>query len=432
MDVKNSLVSKLLDNEVSAKRSALSKFGEKLWKFTKSKLSTRYGYKMQVDDSYLIGVVNNFIKQYDKKFESRSLNENGLLCDTTVLIPIDTNTFLYCIAGSPLDVDTNTKLLLEASSNNNDRGLNTKLKIYLYGKYAKKYLQLLKSKIQKKNNGSLRIFNISANANNEKGGDSFSSIISDLVPRSIDTLYYEGDIKEQVIKHIDGFFKTKDLYKEKNINYKTSLLLYGIAGSGKSSLANAIAVKYGLDLVNIDLGSFDKLDINMVTKCINGDDKTYVVLIEDIDTIFNVDREQNTQDRDDKKVVNKMLQFLDSNSSPNNVIFILTTNYIDKLDAAILRKGRVDKNVHIGPIGKEKTEEMIRSFDLSEESVQKLLHKYTNNEYTVQATIQADVLDEVKAELQAKAGELPDTELMKSNPVESNEVEDNKEEESNE
>ena len=348
------------------------------------------------------------------------------------MIPIDTNTFLYCIAGSPLDVDTNTKLLLEASSNNNDRGLNTKLKIYLYGKYAKKYLQLLKSKIQKKNNGSLRIFNISANANNEKGGDSFSSIISDLVPRSIDTLYYEGDIKEQVIKHIDGFFKTKDLYKEKNINYKTSLLLYGIAGSGKSSLANAIAVKYGLDLVNIDLGSFDKLDINMVTKCINGDDKTYVVLIEDIDTIFNVDREQNTQDRDDKKVVNKMLQFLDSNSSPNNVIFILTTNYIDKLDAAILRKGRVDKNVHIGPIGKEKTEEMIRSFDLSEESVQKLLHKYTNNEYTVQATIQADVLDEVKAELQAKAGELPDTELMKSNPVESNEVEDNKEEESNE
>lgn len=417
MEIKNTLVSRLLDSEVSAKRSALSKFGEKLWKFAKSKLSTRYGYKIEITDDYLIGVVNNFIKQYDKKFENRQLNENGLLCDTTVLINIDENTFLYCSAGNPLEVDTTTKLLIESNKSEGSRSISTRLKVFLYGKYAKKYLQLLKSKITRKNTGNLRIFNISANANSDKQGDSFSSVISDLIPRDISTLFYDGDIKEQVLAHIDGFFKTKDLYKEKNLNYKTSLLLYGEPGTGKSSLANALCAHYNIDMVLIDLNTFDKLDINMVTKCINGDDKTYLVLIEDIDTVFNVNRSQETLDKDDKKVVNKMLQFLDSNNSPNNVIFICTTNHIDKLDAAILRKGRIDKNIYVGPIDKTKAETMIRSFDLTEDSVDKLLSKYDDDARINQSTLQAEILDFVKLELQAKAGDIPDSDHISSNPI---------------
>ena len=164
----------------------------------------------------------------------------------------------------------------------------------------------------------------------------------------------------------------------------------------------------------IDLNTFDKLDINMLTKCINGDDKTYLVLIEDIDTVFNVNRQQETLEKDDKKVVNKMLQFLDSNSSPNNVIFICTTNHIDKLDEAILRKGRIDKNIYVGPISKETAVTMCKSFDISDESIERILTKFpdsitlengSESNYTVnQSTLQAEILDQIKADLAAKAG----------------------------
>ena len=415
MELKNSIINKLFDDEISVKKSAANKFAEKIWMFAKSKLSTRYGYSIDISDSYLITVVNNFIKSYDARFESRNVNEQGLLYNTTVTLLIDENTLLHVQAGNPFDTSETTKLLLETSNGGNDRSYGTKLKIYLYGKYAKKHLNILKSKITKKNTGNLRIFNISANSSVDKA-ESFQSIISDLTNRDLDTLFYDGDIKEQIKAHIDGFFKTKDLYQEKNINYKTSLLLYGPPGSGKSSLANAICNKYGIDMVLIDLNSFDRLDANMVTKCINGDDKTYLVLIEDIDTVFNVDRNQETLEKDDKKVVNKLLQFLDSNSSPNNVIFICTTNHIEKLDAALLRRGRIDKNCYIGPITKEKARVMCESFEISEDSINKVLSKFPeytedengNKNYNTvnQSTLQGEILDQVKAELAAKAGQI--------------------------
>ena len=412
MDLKNSVLNRLFQDEVSTKKTAMNRFTEKLWKFAKDKISTHYGYNCQIDDEYMISIVNNFIKTYDPKFESRNMSENNLLCNTAIFLTLDTNTFMYVIAGNPFSVDDNTKLLLEYSSERS-KSYGTRLKIYIYGRYAKKYLRLLKSKIQKKSTGNLRIFNISANSSvNDK--DSFQSVISDLIARDVDTLFYENNIKENVIAHIDGFFKTKDLYKEKNINYKTSLLLYGPPGTGKSSLANALCNKYGIDMVLIDLNTFDKLDINMLTKCINGDDKTYLVLIEDIDTVFNVNRQQETLEKDDKKVVNKMLQFLDSNSSPNNVIFICTTNHIDKLDEAILRKGRIDKNIYVGPISKETAVTMCKSFDISDESIERILAKFpdsitlengSESNYTVnQSSLQAEILDQIKADLAAKAG----------------------------
>ena len=163
------------------------------------------------------------------------------------------------------------------------------------------------------------------------------------------------------------------------------------------------------------MNTFDRLDIDMVTKCINGDEKTYLVLIEDIDTVFNVNRDQESLGKDDKKVVNKLLQFLDSNSSPNNVIFICTTNYREKLDVALLRKGRIDKNVYIGPIDKEKAEQMVRSFDLTEESVQEILAKFKDDEKINQSSLQGEILDYTKAELAAKAGQIIDVKEDKKN-----------------
>ena len=91
------------------------------------------------------------------------------------------------------------------------------------------------------------------------------------------------------------------------------------------------------------MNSFKTLNVSMLTQSINADDKQYVILLEDIDTIFNsLDRTSENIDKEEKEIINKMLQFLDSNSSPNNVIFIATTNHIEKLDAAIVREGRFD------------------------------------------------------------------------------------------
>jgi len=399
---RNNFIKNLAIDEVDGFKSAGVKFATKLWNYGKSKLAHRYGYSVEIVDNYKISVINDWIKSIDKDFDKRIVSDNGLLSDTSILIPIEENTILYIVAGDPLSTDTNTKLLLEYNSNSDNR-VNNRLKIFIYGKYAKKYLTIIRSKIVRKESDNLKIFNISANKQ-EGDKESFQSIISDLKPRDIDTLFYEDGIKESVINHIDGFFRSKELYEEKNINYKTSLLLYGQPGTGKSSLANAICNKYGLDMVLVDMNSFDKLDVNLLTQCINGDNKTYVVVLEDIDTVFDINRDSDSLEKDDKKVINKLLQFLDSNSSPNNVIFIATTNHIEKLDEAIKRKGRIDKNVYIGPINKDKAREMCESFDISEDSINTILESHKDDYLINQSTLQADILDAIKIETANAAG----------------------------
>lgn len=57
--------------------------------------------------------------------------------------------------------------------------------------------------------------------------------------------------------------------------------------------------------------------------------------------------------------IKQLLQFLDSSQSPNNVIFIATTNYIDRLDHALVRKGRFDLKIELDDFNKDTARKML-------------------------------------------------------------------------
>ena len=145
----------------------------------------------------------------------------------------------------------------------------------------------------------------------------------------------------------------------------------------------------------------------MLTNCINADDNRFVILLEDIDTIFNtLDREdaEETMDKDTKKVVNKLLQFLDSNSSPTDCIFIATTNHVEKLDEAITRKGRFDLQKEIGRINYDKATEMCRSFNIPEADIDSILYpdNAERRDLFNQSSLQADILSYFKTKMEEK------------------------------
>lgn len=395
-------ISRILDNEYSNIKNGYENLLESTFNLLKYKLITRYGYLLEVRDEYRLNVVNKYLSTIDKNFNKRTKSDDGLLCNTQMCIPVDKNTFVFVIAGNPMIGSNNIRYILM----NSDRYAYNLIKIYFFGRFAAKYYNDLKSKISARNTQGLKIFNVSA-TKDEDSKENFQSIIYDLGSRSIDTLFYENDIKESIVKHIDWFFKSRHIFEEKNIGYKTSMLLYGEPGTGKSSLVKALCTKYNIDMVLVDMTTFEDLDLNILTQCIDGDDKTYLILLEDIDTLFDLDRETKDITKDDRKVINKLLQFLDSNSSPNNVIFVCTTNHVDKLDSAIMRRGRLDKKFLIGPLNKDKAREMCESFNIDKEYIDNILSRYDNNDKINQSFLQGEILEAVKM-MAMKEGENDD------------------------
>lgn len=211
-------------------------------------------------------------------------------------------------------------------------------------------------------------------------------------PRNMESLVYSYNEAEHIIEHLDRFIDSIHFYKSKQLLYKTGLLLYGEPGTGKSTLVKMLATKYDRNIVQINISNINSIDFAELTTMINNDIyEKYIVLLEDIDTLYlkrDIQKDKEEEKEEDeymghrkKKSVHEslhdLMQFLDSNSSPNNVIFVATTNDIGALDAAMLRDGRFDLKIEIKPIKESEIERFCEIFEVDYQSnKEKILADY--------------------------------------------------------
>lgn len=206
--------------------------------------------------------------------------------------------------------------------------------------------------------------------------ESLRMTYSHMDPRSMDTLFFSNNEKEKIISHLNQFVKVQGFYTEHQLLYKTGILLYGTGGVGKSSLCKAIATMYDRDILSINVAHLASIDLDKLSKAIMVDEeRTYIVLLEDIDTLF-LNRGDKDVSREDNAIINKLLQFLDSNTSPSNVIFIATTNHVDRLDPALLRAGRFDIKVEIRELVEEDLRKFCKYFLLDDEAIDGIINEY--------------------------------------------------------
>jgi len=166
----------------------------------------------------------------------------------------------------------------------------------------------------------------------------------------LEGLFYPEEVLNMIEK-VKRWHSMRDWYAERNIPWRTGILPYGPGGTGKSSLALALAKILGIPIYQYFLNTLTDKEFvdawdNMNLPC--------VVALEDFDTVFH-GREPVT--------IHKSLSFecvlnqISGISSLSGICLVVTTNHIDKIDPALgrldeegrpTRPGRID---HVLPMG---------------------------------------------------------------------------------
>lgn len=181
--------------------------------------------------------------------------------------------------------------------------------------------------------------------------------------------------KEKLLRYIDNFVNNIPVYYDKyHMISKLSIILHGKPGTGKSTVARAIAKHLGItSITSLGPDYFDSPDNGRGSKRGYSPRSSTIYTIDDIDCICK--SREETDDRENNEILSTLLSFLDNPptfyyKAKNGVsypisIVIATTNYYDKLDEAVKRYGRFDLKIEMNDFNKEQAEEMCKIYGLN-------------------------------------------------------------------
>lgn len=344
-------------------------------KYIFNRFKNNIGIEMIFDNNTDIKNITKIIKKYDKNFNYHIANSYEKQN------PIINNSFILNINGSYMFISGQYEY-----KKNDD--YNHSILVYIFGKNYKKLASKILKYLEKLKNEEMLMYSIVGTKSQNDGYWICTS--SPIVQRTFDTLYFNNNIEYQIKKHLNDWIKNENIYKERGLIFKTGILLHGNPGTGKSSIATAIASYLNCNIINIDTSTFANISISEVVDAINADNTRYVILLDEIDSIFKSRDDENIS-FDQKSLTTKLLSFLDSVQSPNNVVFVATTNYYDRLDKAITRSGRFDKILEIKDLNKSTAIKMCEGFKLNSSDIKLIINN--NREYYNPADLQNKILN---------------------------------------
>jgi len=159
-----------------------------------------------------------------------------------------------------------------------------------------------------------------------------------------DELYsLPSDELMDIVNDIINFWDKKNVYEQYKFIHKRGILMYGNPGNGKSGIIQLIT-KHLIDKMNgIVINIRDAYSLDRYNKIICPfrdiePDRPIVVILEDLDTMIS----------NNDWITSTALNLLDGVKQINNVVYIATTNYPEKLEERIAnRPSRFDRRYEI-------------------------------------------------------------------------------------
>jgi len=140
---------------------------------------------------------------------------------------------------------------------------------------------------------------------------------------STDTLIDLPDTaSDEVVNEIEQFWGMKEKFEARGFLHKRGILMFGEPGSGKTSAIQQL-IKKIIDREGMAIYADDP---HLLTACLQllrriETTRPAIVVLEDFETLTDRDRREN-----------EWLSVLDGEAQIDNVVFLATTNYIQRLD----------------------------------------------------------------------------------------------------
>lgn len=269
------------------------------------------------------------------------------------------------------------------------------IELHTFGRKHQPILELIDQFKWEEPENSIGIYNLTKN-----GWERMANIVR----RPLSSVCIDPEIKDHLVGKIDRFVNEKEWFASKGLPHKLTVLLYGIPGSGKTSLVQAIASHYKRNIMVMDLSVLTNSGLQMAIAALP---KGSLLLLEDIDAstaavntrsvaptqvkssveelkpssgeMTPVARGESSDNdtkygtpiqgfglnRDDDSgwglTLSGLLNALQGVIALDDVMVMMSTNHPEKLDPALIRSSRVDCRYEIGAMKSAQIHEYIRN-----------------------------------------------------------------------
>ena len=166
------------------------------------------------------------------------------------------------------------------------------------------------------------------------------------------------EAKQELKEAVEWPLKFGKVFDHMNAKPPKGILLYGPPGTGKTLLAKAVATESeanfiavkGPEFLNKWVGESEKAVRETFRKARQA--SPCVIFMDEIDSIAP-ERGTGGDSNVTERVISQMLTEMDGLEGLDNVVVIAATNRPDIMDPALLRPGRFDKSIYIGPPDKD-------------------------------------------------------------------------------